>query len=198
MDLHTIIDQDHPFWIQLHQSIELSFKISITEYNWANYIYLFTRDQLQTFAVAFPNVTQESVSEKLVCTILRNMVTAKAFPVLDMLHELWNYEYDSESADYIKVCLTDYHNTVEETILFVEYFLNHGATLQKHHAARALRWGPSLIKIMLENGIDVDDITSACCKKLYDSNLSMLKNMQFLLEYGVDLVGHIKETTSGL
>jgi hypothetical protein len=190
--LSNIIDTSNPIWLELCAAVNDSRLYFMDENNCDKFFRLFTKDQLIMFTTAFPKILD--VKEQVVCSVLRSARANSAIRVLDILEELWGCEYDGSTYDYVKVCLEDHNNTSSEVILFLKYFIDHGATLQKHHAAHITDYGNTVMKFMVQHGLDPNDVALAYCEYVKRRSPEIMEGLHFLSDTGVDLVGYIYAT----
>jgi hypothetical protein len=196
--ISDVVDVEHPVWIEFCETVKVPAPYPELKYGreqWYAYLKYFTRDQMMLFIETFPNAI--NFFGKIIDHILEYKDANENIKQFESLIEGWGCTYDKfEEYDCIAKCLD---LTVTSFSRFrvrklIEYLLQLGLVFQKHHISRALAFGENMIQLMLDNGVDSNDIVATFCQILSSKFPIHFKNLKFLSQIGVDLIGHIQET----
>jgi hypothetical protein len=192
--IHDLIDTKNPIWVELCETVkvpEYRDAMRSSDAYWYSYIKYFTKDQLALFIEAFPNAIK--FMSIVITNILRNIyVVSESIKLLDSLTETWGCDYSAQEYDYIKLCLEMSDSASVYDI--IKYFLEHGVMFQKHHIPNALLFGEKMMQLMLDNGVELDDIATIFCQKFCNAYPTQFANLKFLFGTGIDLFGYIDKT----
>jgi hypothetical protein len=198
-EINDFIDDEHPVWIELCKTVSVPSymtKMNESKRRWISYIKYFTKDEMMLFIEAYPNAVM--YIKNVIVNILEYVEELEDMvKLLESLLEAWGCSYDKfEEFDCIAVCLTFMitSRTIPLACNLVEYFLDKGSTFKKHHTYNAVKFGEPMIQLMLDNGVNLNDITAAFFQRFRDTNSDQFKTLKFLSQTNADLYGHIQET----
>jgi hypothetical protein len=188
--MDSVIDTSHPMWEEFSK-IELNGWRPLDRDNWISYVKTFSKDQLEIFVAAFPNVT------RYISPIIKNIICfaepEARFAILDLVSEVLGCDFSkNENYDCIQICIT-VHICADDKISLLKYFLDRGAIFTRQHIRYASGLDFAILKFMMENGADPNDVVSSILGNHKLSHPILFDQLQYFIDAGVDLIGHIEQ-----
>jgi hypothetical protein len=186
---HVInINTEHPFWDELVN--DLTDRTHITTSNLFFRTAFFTRDHVIKFPDICPDVQKHDV-----LIVTRLLVSEKHFrrPTsglitrLNEFAELWGFDYTKHN--YISICFKNHIYSAD----VLKYFLDCGSTFEPTHAKYAHKVSEEVLSLMIEHGLNADDLASAYVKKMSNTDVEVFHKLHFFATLNLDMTGHLLE-----
>jgi hypothetical protein len=182
------INTSDPFWVELDRRVFLLDE-TLTIHNWTDFIDTFTKNDMVRFLDLCPNIKHYQYNAILGAIMHNNTERCcnkrSTHDIFRDMYELWDYDFTT--GDHIDECLIFKIKNIE----VYKFLLDCGCAFKKEHAARVDMSDSNMVNLMLEYGLDVNDLADAIIKKSFSMHRKLFQQLRLLAELNVDITGHI-------